>query len=200
MLRVGMIGWRGMVGSVLMQRMREEKDFSGIEPVFFSTSNAGGAAPAEAGDGGTLKDASDLRELARCEVLISCQGGEYTTEVYAPLRKSGWKGYWIDAASTLRMSDEAVIILDPVNAELIREGLAKGLRAYAGGNCTVSLMLMAVCGLFQRGPGRVDDHDDVSGGFRGGRGEDAGTGEADGRAYGRDARRVLRKMRWRWTA
>jgi aspartate-semialdehyde dehydrogenase len=150
MLRVGMIGWRGMVGSVLMQRMREEKDFSGIEPVFFSTSNAGAAAPAEAG-GGTLKDASDLRELARCEVLISCQGGEYTTEVYAPLRKSGWKGYWIDAASTLRMSDEAVIILDPVNAELIREGLAKGLRAYAGGNCTVSLMLMAVCGLFRAG-------------------------------------------------
>ena len=151
MLRVGMIGWRGMVGSVLMQRMREEKDFSGIEPVFFSTSNAGGAAPAEAGEGGTLKDASDLRELGRCEVLISCQGGEYTTEVYAPLRKSGWKGYWIDAASTLRMSDEAVIILDPVNAELIREGLAKGLRAYAGGNCTVSLMLMAVCGLFRAG-------------------------------------------------
>ncbi len=151
MLRVGMIGWRGMVGSVLMQRIREEKDFSGIEPVFFSTSNAGGAAPAEAGDGGALKDASDLRELARCEVLVSCQGGEYTTEVYAPLRKSGWKGYWIDAASTLRMSDEAVIILDPVNAELIREGLAKGLRAYAGGNCTVSLMLMAVCGLFRAG-------------------------------------------------
>ena len=151
MLRVGLIGWRGMVGSVLMQRMREEKDFSGIEPVFFSTSNAGGAAPAEAGEGGTLEDASDLRELGRCEVLISCQGGEYTTEIYAPLRKSGWKGYWIDAASTLRMSDDAVIILDPVNAELIREGLAKGLRAYAGGNCTVSLMLMAVCGLFRAG-------------------------------------------------
>jgi len=150
MLRVGMIGWRGMVGSVLMQRMREEKDFSGVEPVFFSTSNAGGAAPAEAG-GAALKDASDLRELGRCEVLISCQGGEYTTEVYAPLRKSGWKGYWIDAASTLRMSDDAVIILDPVNGDVIREGLAKGLRTYAGGNCTVSLMLMAVCGLFRAG-------------------------------------------------
>ncbi len=150
MLRVGLIGWRGMVGSVLMQRMREEKDFSGIEPVFFSTSNAGGAAPAEGG-GETLKDASDLRELSRCDVLISCQGGEYTTEVYGPLRKANWKGYWIDAASTLRMSDDAVIILDPVNAEVIREGLAKGLRAYAGGNCTVSLMLMATSGLFRAG-------------------------------------------------
>lgn len=151
MLRVGMIGWRGMVGSVLMQRMREEKDFAGLEPVFFSTSNAGGAAPAEAGEGAKLKDAADLRELGGCDVLVSCQGGEYTTEVYAPLRKSGWKGYWIDAASTLRMSDDAVIILDPVNGEVIREGLAKGLRAYAGGNCTVSLMLMAVCGLFRAG-------------------------------------------------
>src|SRR3984885_4341393 len=142
MLRVGMIGWRGMVGSVLMQRMREEKDFSGIEPVFFSTSEAGG---------GTLKDASDLRELGRCEVLISCQGGEYTTEVYAPLRKSNWKGYWIDAASTLRMSDDAVIILDPVNADVIHEGLARGLRTFAGGNCTVSLMLMAAAALFKAG-------------------------------------------------
>lgn len=151
MLRVGFIGWRGMVGSVLMQRMREERDFAGIEPVFFSTSNAGGAAPAEAGNGAALRDASDLRELSACDVLVSCQGGEYTTEVYAPLRKSSWKGYWIDAASTLRMSDDAVIILDPVNDAVIRQGLAKGLRAYAGGNCTVSLMLMAVCGLFRAG-------------------------------------------------
>ncbi len=116
MLRVGMIGWRGMVGSVLMQRMREENDFEGLEAVFFSTSSVGGAAPKEASNGGGLKDATNLRELANCDVLISCQGGEYTTEVYAPLRKSGWKGYWIDAASTLRMSDEAAIILDPVNA------------------------------------------------------------------------------------
>jgi aspartate-semialdehyde dehydrogenase len=151
MLRVGLIGWRGMVGSVLMQRMREEKDFSGIEPVFFSTSNAGGAAPAEGGPGATLKDASDLRELSHCDVLISCQGGEYTTQVYGPLRKGNWKGYWIDAASTLRMSEDAVIILDPVNADVIRQGLVKGLRAYAGGNCTVSLMLMATSGLFRSG-------------------------------------------------
>jgi len=150
MLRVGLIGWRGMVGSVLMQRMREEQDFAGIEPTFFSTSNAGGAAPEEAG-GGKLKDASNLKDLAACDVLISCQGGEYTTEVYGPLRQSGWKGYWIDAASTLRMSDEAVIILDPVNRARIDEGLAKGLRAYAGGNCTVSLMLMGIGSLFQAG-------------------------------------------------
>jgi aspartate-semialdehyde dehydrogenase len=151
MLRVGFIGWRGMVGSVLMQRMREEKDFTGIDPVFFSTSNAGGTAPEEAGDGGKLKNASDLRELARCQVLISCQGGEYTSEVYGPLRKGNWNGYWIDAASTLRMSDDAVIILDPVNADVIRGALAKDIRAYIGGNCTVSLMLMAVAGLFRAG-------------------------------------------------
>jgi aspartate-semialdehyde dehydrogenase len=151
MLRVGMIGWRGIVGSVLMQRMREENDFRGIEAAFFSTSSIGGAAPKEASDGGGLKDARDLRELAKCDVLISCQGGEYTTEVYAPLRQSGWKGYWIDAASTLRMSDDAVIILDPVNADVIREALARGLRTFAGGNCTVSLMLMAVSGLFKAG-------------------------------------------------
>ena len=151
MLRVGFIGWRGMVGSVLMQRMREEKDFAGIEPVFFSTSNAGGAAPEEAVDGSKLKNAFDLSELARCEVLISCQGGEYTSEVYGPLRKSSWDGYWIDAASTLRMSDDAVIILDPVNADVIRDALAKNIRVYIGGNCTVSLMLMAVAGLFRAG-------------------------------------------------
>lgn len=151
MLRVGFIGWRGMVGSVLMQRMREEGDFSGLEPLFFSTSNAGGVAPVEAGDGATLKDARNLSELARCDILVSCQGGEYTTEVYAPLHKSGWKGYWIDAASTLRMSEDAVIILDPVNSERIQDGLAKGVRSYIGGNCTVSLMLMAVGGLFKAG-------------------------------------------------
>ena len=149
MLRVGMIGWRGMVGSVLMQRMREENDFASIEPVFFSTSNVGGAAPREAPDGAVLKDARDLRALAACDALISCQGGEYTTEIYAPLRKSGWKGFWIDAASTLRMNDEAAIVLDPVNLDVIRDGLARGLRTFAGGNCTVSLMLMAVSGLFK---------------------------------------------------
>jgi aspartate-semialdehyde dehydrogenase len=151
MVRVGLVGWRGMVGSVLVQRMREENDFLGVEPVFFSTSNAGGPAPAQSGDGDKLKDATSLRELARCDVLISCQGGEYTTEIYGPLRQNGWKGYWIDAASTLRMSDDAVIILDPVNADVIRDGLARGLRTFAGGNCTVSLMLMAVSGLFQAG-------------------------------------------------
>jgi len=152
MLRVGLIGWRGMVGSVLLQRMREENDFAQfeLEPVFFSTSNVGGAAPKEAG-GAPLGDASQLKDLAACDVLISCQGGEYTAEVYAPLRKSGWKGYWIDAASTLRMSDDAVIILDPVNADVIREGLARGLRTFAGGNCTVSLMLMAASALFKAG-------------------------------------------------
>jgi len=148
MLRVGLIGWRGMVGSVLMQRMREEKDFAQIEPVFFSTSNIGGAAPEEA-RGARLKDAKNLAALAKCEALISCQGGEYTSEVYEPLRKSGWNGYWIDAASTLRMSDEATIILDPVNADVIREGLAAGLRSFAGGNCSTSLMLMAVSALFR---------------------------------------------------
>ena len=140
-----------MVGSVLMQRMREEGDFSGLEAVFFSTSNAGGTAPEESAGGATLKDASDLKELAACDVLISCQGGEYTTDVYGPLRQSGWKGYWIDAASTLRMQPEAVIILDPVNSAVIEQGLAKDVRAYVGGNCTVSLMLMGVGALFQAG-------------------------------------------------
>lgn len=150
MLRVGLIGWRGMVGSVLLQRMREEGDFAGIEPYFFSTSNVGGGAPREA-NGAPLLDASNLKELAACDALVSCQGGEYTAEVYAPLRNRGWKGYWIDAASTLRMSDEAVIVLDPVNARVIQDGLGRGLRTFAGGNCTVSLMLMAVSGLFKAG-------------------------------------------------
>ncbi len=138
-----------MVGSVLMQRMREENDFAGLEPVFFSKSNAGGPAPKEAGHAATLKDAADLRALAACHVLVSCQGGEYTTEIYGPLRKNGWKGFWIDAASTLRMSEEALIVLDPVNANMIRDGLARGMRTFIGGNCTVSLMLMAVGGLFR---------------------------------------------------
>src|ERR1700677_2735520 len=150
MLRIGLIGWRGMVGSVLLQRMREEGDFAGMEPHFFSTSNVGGVAPRES-DGAPLLDASNLTELASCDALVSCQGGEYTAEVYAPLRSRGWKGYWIDAASTLRMSDEAVIVLDPVNARVIQDGLERGLRTFAGGNCTVSLMLMAVSGLFKAG-------------------------------------------------
>ncbi len=150
MLRVGFIGWRGMVGSVLMQRMREEKDLVGIESVFFTTSNVGGGGPPEA-RGASLLDARNLKELSACEVLISCQGGDYTSEVYAPLRKNGWKGYWIDAASTLRMSGDSIIILDPVNGGIIKDALAKGLRCYVGGNCTVSLMLMATNALFQAG-------------------------------------------------
>ena len=151
MLRVGLIGWRGMVGSVLLQRMSEEKDFAGIDPVFFSTSNAGGTAPPVAPSSSKLLDAKDLKALAACDVLMSCQGGDYTTEVFAPLRKSGWKGFWIDAASTLRMSDDAIIILDPVNDRVIREGLTRGIHTFVGGNCTVSLMLMAVGSLFQAG-------------------------------------------------
>ena len=149
-MRVGLIGWRGMVGSVLLQRMREENDFAGIEPIFFSTSNIGGVAPREA-NGGVLQDAKDLRALAACDVIISCQGGDYTSEIYAPLRTTGWNGYWIDAASALRMADDAVIILDPVNADLIRNGLGRGRRTFVGGNCSVSLMLMAVGGLFKVG-------------------------------------------------
>jgi aspartate-semialdehyde dehydrogenase len=151
MLRVGLIGWRGMVGSVLMQRMREENDFAGIEPIFFSTSSVGGAAPKEAGEQASLKDAKDLQRLSTCDVLISCQGGDYTTKIYGPLRTRGWEGFWIDAASTLRMSDDAVITLDPVNDQVIRDGLARGLRTFAGGNCTVSLMLMAAGGLLKAG-------------------------------------------------
>jgi aspartate-semialdehyde dehydrogenase len=150
MLRVGLIGWRGMVGSVLLERMREESDFAGIEPVFFSTSNAGGVAPREA-DGAPLFDAWNRKELISCDVLISCQSGEYTSEIYTPLRTGGWRGYWIDAASTLRMIDDTILVLDPVNAEAIRRGLASGLRTFAGGNCTVSLMLMAVAGLLKAG-------------------------------------------------
>lgn len=151
MLRVGFVGWRGMVGSVLMQRMREEHDFSLIEPVFFSTSNAGGSAPAEAAEGARLKNAKNLSDLSACDVLVSCQGGDYTTEVYGPLRSGGWRGCWVDAASTLRMCEDSIIILDPVNRHRIETGLAQGIRAYIGGNCTVSLMLMAVGSLFKAG-------------------------------------------------
>jgi aspartate-semialdehyde dehydrogenase len=137
-----------MVGSVLMQRMREENDFAGLEPIFFSTSNIAGSAPKESSHS-SLKDAKDLRELATCDVLISCQGGQYTSAIYGPLRTAGWKGFWVDAASTLRMNDEAVIVLDPVNSDVIQDGLAQGLRTFAGGNCTVSLMLMAISGLLK---------------------------------------------------
>jgi len=150
---VGLVGWRGMVGSVLMDRMRAEGDFSLIEPMFFSTSNAGGALPAAiaglAKNECKLHDANDLEALKRCDVIVTCQGGEYTKAVYPQLRAAGWKGYWIDAAKTLRMNDDAVIILDPVNQPVIDSALAKGVKDYIGGNCTVSCMLMGVGALFK---------------------------------------------------
>jgi aspartate-semialdehyde dehydrogenase len=146
---VGMVGWRGMVGSVLMQRMQEENDFAEIEPVFFSTSNAGGKAPALAKNEITLKDANDIDALSKCDVIITCQGGDYTNEVYPRLRASGWNGYWIDAASALRMKDDSIIVLDPVNLDVIKTGLSRGVKNYIGGNCTVSCMLMGLGGLFQ---------------------------------------------------
>jgi aspartate-semialdehyde dehydrogenase len=145
-MNVGIVGWRGMVGSVLMQRMQEENDFAGIEPVFFSTSQAGQAAPMGAG---TLKSADDIGELKKLDVILTCQGGDYTKAVHPELRKAGWKGYWIDAASTLRMEKDAVIILDPVNRNVIDRALKNGQKDFIGGNCTVSLMLMALGGLFR---------------------------------------------------
>ena len=147
----GLVGWRGMVGSVLMERMQAEGDFDLIEPVFFSTSNAGGAAPALAKNETRLKDAYDLEALARCEVIVTAQGGDYTSEVFPKLRAAGWRGHWIDAASTLRMKGDAVIVLDPVNLPVIRNALAKGGRNWIGGNCTVSCMLMGVGALFKAG-------------------------------------------------
>ena len=150
-MKVGLIGWRGMVGSVLLQRMRAERDFDHIDPVFFSTSQTGGAAPEIGKPVPALKDAKNLAELSACDMLISCQGGEYTSEIHPALRKSGWNGYWIDAASTLRMANDAVIILDPVNRDVIDSALAHGGRDFIGGNCTVSLMLMAMTGLFRAG-------------------------------------------------
>ncbi len=151
MRNVGLIGWRGMVGSVLVERMRTERDFDLIAPVFFSTSQAGGAAPAVGKPVPAVGDARDVASLAAMDVLISCQGGDYTNEIFPKLQAAGWKGYWIDAASALRMRDDAVIVLDPVNRDVIDEALAKGVRNYIGGNCTVSLMLMAMGGLFKAG-------------------------------------------------
>jgi aspartate-semialdehyde dehydrogenase len=150
MLRVGIVGWRGMVGSVLVQRMREERDFDHIEPVFFSTSQAGGRGPAIGKETGPVRDAMDIAALKGLPVVIACQGSDYTKDVYPRLRSAGWKGYWIDAASTLRMHDDAVIILDPVNMPLIKKSVSAGIKSYIGGNCTVSLMLMGMAGLFQR--------------------------------------------------
>ncbi|MGH8799837.1 MAG: aspartate-semialdehyde dehydrogenase [Casimicrobiaceae bacterium] len=149
MMRVGFVGWRGMVGSVLMQRMVEEKDFDLIEPVFFSTSNAGGPGPKIGRSNGPLKDAGDARELAGLDAIVSCQGGDWTRPMHAKLRGAGWNGYWIDAASTLRMADDAVIVLDPVNRDVIDAALDRGVRNYIGGNCTVSLMMMAIAGLLK---------------------------------------------------
>jgi aspartate-semialdehyde dehydrogenase len=149
-MRVGFVGWRGMVGSVLMQRMREERDFELIDPVFYSTSRAGGAGPAIGRDTGALRDANEAKAFAGLDAIVTCQGGDWTTAMYPKLRKAGWNGYWIDAAKTLRMKDDAVIILDPVNRPVIDAALARGVRNYIGGNCTVSLMMLALAGLLQR--------------------------------------------------
>jgi aspartate-semialdehyde dehydrogenase len=148
-MRVGIVGWRGMVGSVLMERMAAERDFELFDSVFFSTSNAGGAAPRVARADPTLKDAGDVAALKACDTIVTCQGGDYTNDVFPKLRAAGWNGYWVDAASALRMKDDAVIILDPVNLPVIRNALARGVKNYIGGNCTVSLMLMALDGLLK---------------------------------------------------
>ncbi len=149
MKRVGFVGWRGMVGSVLMQRMHAERDLALVEPVFFSTSRVGELGPFVGKETAPLKDAKSVKELASMDIVISCQGGDYTNEVFPKLRSSGWKGYWVDAASALRMRDDAVIVLDPVNMDVIKDALARGVRNYIGGNCTVSLMLMGMHGLFK---------------------------------------------------
>lgn len=145
---VGLVGWRGMVGSVLMQRMRDENDFSLFEPVFFSTSNAGGKAPAWAEGAAALQDAYDIQALKKLPIILTAQGGDYTTQVYPKLREAGWNGIWIDAASTLRMADDAIIVLDPVNRPVIDAALGRGVKNFVGGNCTVSCMLMGLSGLF----------------------------------------------------
>ena len=151
MKNVGFIGWRGMVGSVLMDRMVQEQDFANINPVFFTTSQAGQKAPVFAGkEAGELKNAFDIEELKKLDIIVTCQGGDYTNEVYPKLKATGWDGYWVDAASALRMKDDAIIVLDPVNQHVISEGLKKGIKTFVGGNCTVSLMLMAIGGLFEK--------------------------------------------------
>jgi aspartate-semialdehyde dehydrogenase len=150
MMKVGIVGWRGMVGSVLVQRMREERDFDHIDPVFFSTSQAGASGPAIGRATEPVASATDVAALSRLPVIVSCQGGDYTKEMYPKLRESGWSGYWIDAASALRMKDDAVIILDPVNLPLIQDAIAKGGKNFIGGNCTLTLMLMGMAGLFQK--------------------------------------------------
>ena len=150
-MRVGLVGWRGMVGSVLMQRMVEERDFDHIDPVFYTTSQVGIPAPNLGKDAGLLQDAFDIQSLLKLDAIITCQGGSYTEKVYPALRQAGWKGYWIDAASTLRMKDDAIITLDPVNFDQIQQGIHAGTNTYVGGNCTVSLMLMGLGGLYKAG-------------------------------------------------
>lgn len=149
MHKVGFVGWRGMVGSVLMARMRQENDFADIDPVFFSTSQTGCPGPDVGKPVPALHDAHALETLGSMDVIVTCQGGDYTKAVYDDLRRQGWRGYWIDAASTLRMADESIIVLDPVNAGVIRQGIENGVRTFVGGNCTVSLMLMAIGGLLE---------------------------------------------------
>jgi aspartate-semialdehyde dehydrogenase len=151
MLRIGFIGWRGMVGSVLLERMQEERDFLGFEPIFFTTSNVNGKGPDVGLIIPPLQDAFDLEVLSPMDIIVTCQGGDYTKKVYPELRKQGWKGYWIDSSSALRMSDDSIIVLDPVNRDVIDAGLLSGIKTYVGGNCTVSLMLMAISGLFASG-------------------------------------------------
>lgn len=151
MKTVGFVGWRGMVGSVLMERMLAENDFADINPVFFTTSNVGGQGPSIGKEIEPLKDAKSIDELKAMDVIVSCQGGDYTKAVFADLRNAGWDGYWIDAASSLRMADDALIVLDPVNLDVIKDGIANGVKNYVGGNCTVSLMLMGLGGLFKAG-------------------------------------------------
>ncbi|MGB2046295.1 MAG: aspartate-semialdehyde dehydrogenase, partial [Porticoccaceae bacterium] len=148
MKKTGFIGWRGMVGSVLMERMREESDFKDIEPIFFTTSQAGQKGPDVGVETPLLQSAFDIDALAQMDIIVTCQGGDFTKKVYPELRKSGWQGYWIDAASALRMEENSIIVLDPVNSKVIEQGLANGVKDYIGGNCTVSLMLMALGGLF----------------------------------------------------
>ena len=151
MLRIGFVGWRGMVGSVLMGRMITEKDFTGFEPTFFTTSNVGGVGPDVGLDIAPLQDAHDADLLSSMDIIVTCQGGDYTKTVYPEVRKQGWSGYWIDSASALRMEDDSIIVLDPVNRAVIDSGLSSGVKIFVGGNCTVSLMLMALSGLFASG-------------------------------------------------
>lgn len=150
MLKVGLVGWRGMVGSILMERMQQEGDFTKIDATFFTTSQTGQLGPDIAGDAKPLLDANDINELAKMDVVLTCQGGDYTKAVYPALRETGWNGYWIDAASALRMADDSIIVLDPINLDVIKRGLEQGVKTFVGGNCTVSLMLLALGGLFEQ--------------------------------------------------